>query len=1358
MIDTTIIDKIIIGRVEPHIYAFSTNTIPDYLKVGDTYRPVFERLAEWKKYFPNLEKQFEGSAKINDDVYFRDMAVHSYLEGKGRRRLSADELDEGIYYSREFFKDATPADVGEAIEDIRGDYAAKSQRYQFYNAQQRLPEMQTFERTDNYPLRPNQKEVVKNFKNAVKNGRTNLLMYAVMRFGKSFTAMCCAVEIGAKLVVVVSAKADVKLEWKKTVESHKKFEGYKFFTSNDLKRDQNKISETLSGGEKVVCFLTLQDLQGEKVKERHKEIFERQIDLLLVDESHYGARAEEYGKVLQGTGYKKDIKYAGDQDDFVETEEADKIVKVLKAKVTIHLSGTPYRILMGSEFKKEDIIAFFQFTDIVKAKREWDDEHILNDSCNEWDNPYYGFPQMVRFAFNPSEAARKRLEELKKNRITYAFSALFEPRSIKKNKEGLHKKFKYEQEVLELFEVIDGSKDDEELFGFLNYDKIKQGNMCKHIVVVLPYCASCDALEQLIKDNYDRFKNLNEYEIINISGVENNKRYKKTADVKKAIRVCEQKGKRTITLTVNRMLTGSTVPEWDTMIYLKDTSSPQEYDQAIFRLQSQFVKTYADGEKSIKLDKKPQTLLVDLDPNRMFYMQEQKSLIYNVNVDKGGNTELSERIRNELEISPIITINKGKVERVEANDILTAVSDYQKNKGIKEEALEIPVDMGILEDAFIRGIIERENEIGSKAGIATPAHTVADDDGGSDLDIPEPNGDDAAAEESSQAEKKKDNKGKLEEASLSKKIQSYYARILLYSFITEDKVISLADIIASLDTEDNGRIARNVGLNKKVLSLINQKINKFILNKLDYKIKDLNDLSHEENMTAEERTSVAVSKFGKLGEAIVVTPANICEQMVALLPDECFKSVAANGTKFLDIAGTAGEFAIALAERMKKLGIEQSVIANAIYTIPKSKLCYELIRKVYQMSGLNVHNIANFNAEDLLQIKKKKKIDYDKIDDLITQNKPFYEIKLTDIPVKGEQKVKFSAVVGNPPYQEEREQSGKITNKQNPRTNIFQYFQQIALDLTSAYSVFIYPAIRWIHQSGKGVRDFGKWFINLPALKSLYIYTDSKSIFQGIDIPDGLSIVLTDNKKTTHGFNYHYFENESEVTCFSDNPGDDLLILNPLNQSIVSKIRCFVHEHNLRYLHDGIFSRTLFGIESNFIEKNKSVVKPYDRNCEVDYSRYSKVLANDKAGPAGRSLWFIVPSEMIKFGKDYLNEWQVVVSSAHPGGQDGRDNQLEIIDNHSAFGRSRVALKSFKTEREALNFAKYMQSLFIKYALLLTDEALSSLGKYVPDIIDYSDDNAIINFNKDIDLQLYSLLDLKDSEVSYIKKMIKPME
>ena len=63
-----ILDRLIVGRVTPHIYAFTTNTVPNYLKVGDTYRPVSVRLHEWETYFPELTKQVEGEATINRDV------------------------------------------------------------------------------------------------------------------------------------------------------------------------------------------------------------------------------------------------------------------------------------------------------------------------------------------------------------------------------------------------------------------------------------------------------------------------------------------------------------------------------------------------------------------------------------------------------------------------------------------------------------------------------------------------------------------------------------------------------------------------------------------------------------------------------------------------------------------------------------------------------------------------------------------------------------------------------------------------------------------------------------------------------------------------------------------------------------------------------------------------------------------------------------------------------------------------------------------------------------------------------------------------------------------------------------------
>ena len=391
-----LLDAIIVGRVKPHIYAFTTNTIPNYLKVGDTYRPVSVRLQEWMKYFPNLQKEYEELATIDDNIFFRDYSVHSFLEKDlGKHRLLPNEYP-NIYYSNEFFKDVKPNQVAAAIADIRENYYQNRGKYTYYDSNTQLPKEYSYASSGFWKPRPNQQATIDKFVTAVKAGRTNLLMYAVMRFGKSFTSLCCAKEIGAKVVLVVSAKADVREEWKKTVQSADNFnDDYVFIASNELLGEPTKISSSLLNGKGVVVFLTLQDLQGDDIKDKHQDIFGKQIDLLIVDETHYGARAENYGKILKNANYVKDVKEKHADDDFIELSEAEEQLKSLSVKVTLHLSGTPYRILMGSEFQKEDIIAFYQFSDIVKDQEEWDQQNLLEDTkdIKEWDNPYYGFPQ-----------------------------------------------------------------------------------------------------------------------------------------------------------------------------------------------------------------------------------------------------------------------------------------------------------------------------------------------------------------------------------------------------------------------------------------------------------------------------------------------------------------------------------------------------------------------------------------------------------------------------------------------------------------------------------------------------------------------------------------------------------------------------------------------------------------------------------------------------------------------------------------------------------------------------------------------------------------------------------------------------
>lgn len=55
---------------------------------------------------------------------------------------------------------------------------------------------------------------------------------------------------------------------------------------------------------------------------------------------------------------------------------------------------------------------------------------------------------------------------------------------------------------------------------------------------------------------------------------------------------------------------------------------------------------------------------------------------------------------------------------------------------------------------------------------------------------------------------------------------------------------------------------------------------------------------------------------------------------------------------------------------------------------------------------------------------------------------------------------------------------------------------------------------------------------------------------------------------------------------------------------------------------------------------------------------------------------------------------------------------------------------------------------------LMTDEALTSLGKKVPDIMDYSSENKLVDFTKNLDQQLFDLVGLSDEEVAYIVSVV----
>lgn len=1309
-IDTEILNNLIFGRVEPQIYAFTTETIPNYLKVGDTYRPIEKRLNEWRKYFPNLEKKYQENAKVDDEIFFRDFSIHKYLEDNAERvRLLPNTISSIPYYSNEFFKDATTNDLDNAISDIKESYDNKNNvsKYNFYKFEDRpVTIIHTYQRIESFTPRPNQQETIDKFKEAIKNKRNNLLMYAVMRFGKSFTSMCCAVEMNARVVLIVSAKADVKEEWKKTVESHINFDNFDFLDSDSLLKSDTIIEEKIESNKKIALFLTLQDLQGDLVKIKHRQVFENQIDLLLIDETHFAARAENYGKVLKGFS-KEELKSEEKLSD--ETlEKLDQNAKKINSKVRIHLSGTPYRILMNSEFTDEDIIAFYQFTNIAEDQKRWDDEHLIKDEVKEWDNPYYGFPQMIRFAFNPNESSRKKIEDLKKSGFTHAFSELLRPISILKDDiKELHKKFTYEKEVLDLFKVIDGSKDDNDLLGFLDYDKLKNGKMCRHIVCVLPYRASCDALEELIRTN--QFKNLNSYNIINISGVSVKNKKDSTLSVISKISKYESENKKTLTLTVNRMLTGSTVPQWDTMLYLKDTASPQEYDQAIFRLQSQFIKVLEEPDGDVvKYNMKPQTLLVDFNPSRMFKMQEQKSQIYNANVESNGNNKLEERIQRELEISPIVVINKNKMVQVEPTDILDEVRRYSSNKSVSDEALSISVDYSLLDIEAIKAVIDKQAKIGSKQGLEFKS---SKGDGG-DLDIDSENNnksEEGASTKNSKSDKTPDYKAKF---------AMYYARILFLAFLTDSKVMSLNEIISVIRTDkDNQRIASNLDLELQTLILFQKHLNPFILSELDYKIYNINSLANDFLVSPIDRASNAMKRFMRLSESEVVTPELVAEQLINIIP----KNSINKKTKILDIASKQGEFVYAV---YKKFGKE---VADNFHSIPTSKTAYEFTRKVYSLLNLDVKLIERSYISSDLIVENKLIID----DELMINNT----------------NMKFDAIVGNPPYQKN---DGGAQASAKP---IYNEFFNIAKQLDPTYISMIMPT-RW-YAGGKGLDSFRDQMLNDINISELHDFLKPELIFPNTNLRGGVCYLLRDknydnSQSLTKVFTYNDSLNSTLINRSLKTKGSDILIRHAVAVDILQKIKS---DKDFQSFEDYISSRKPFGLEGNIVS-DPSIFRPDKKGLTDPVLCYGK----------GMKIGYLEKNEITK-NKIWIDRYKVFAPYANNIGTELNDDNLNSfigeVNTISTETYIVIGAELELSKDSANNLIKYFSTKLVRFMHSLSkvsQHGTAKTYKFVP-FQDFKLESEI-DWSKsieEIDVQLYKKYQLTSKEVDFIENMIKPM-
>lgn len=971
--------------------------------------------------------------------------------------------------------------------------------------------------------------------------------------------------------------------------------------------------------------------------------------MLIVDETHFGARADKYGSVLRNS---RDRSFA-EKDSLSPTlNELAASVKAFDVDVTLHLSGTPYRILMGDEFKPEDIIAFCQFSDIVDAKEAWNRENLSRDDVEEWSNPYFGFPQMIRFAFNPNASIRQKIRDMKQAGVSASISTFFKPKSLNAEKNGDHRVFVFEKEVLDFLRVIDGTASDDAILGFLDYDRIKNGKMCRHMVFVLPYCASCDALAALLEKRKGEFKNLSTYRVLNISGHDMEKRYETTSGVKKAVEEYELSDQKTITLTVNRMLTGSTVPEWDTMLYLKDGSSPQEYDQAVFRLQNKYVVDLRSVDKTgqvsiVKYDKKPQTLLVDFDVDRMFRLQELKSQIYNLNSDNNGNQKLAARIQRELEISPIIILNKGKLERATATNIMDAVRNYSASRSIADEAADIRSDVELLSDETLLSEIREISPIDAKQGLEIKP---IEEDAADGFEIPSVSP--VAPATGTQASDDSDDVDDV-----SKRLAAYFARILIFAFLSETRLRNLEEVIEAIVSGENAnrRIAKNVGLKIGVLKLIAEKSNPFTLRDLDYRIDNINTLDRDSALDPIERVGVAMRKFDRISDTEIRTPDVYMEDLVGMLSEDVLRM----SSGILDFASVQGVAALKLCAKYPWLDRDR------IYALPTSSVAYELTRKVYKILGIPEPNVLKFKSNDLL----------DHSEDCIA------ELRSHGIDV----------VVGTPPFGA-RAGGGRGDGR---KSEYESYFNAARVDVNARWICMLTKATWYCGEKGQDVDDFRAQLLTENECERhvvrLHDYPDPDAYASfASTLRGGVSLFLWDREydgicTVVNRINHKDYEMTRPLCFRYKGTSCELFIRWNAGLPILQKVL----DKDCVFLDGSMCRRNPFGLAEKDCKKlskrctKKSSIKVYQAKGKIEYIAPDKI-SNDPNG--------------------LLNQWKVLIAKASPGEDKIPHRVISspiVAEPMSITAFSHYLIGGVNSELEANNLAAYMKTRFFRFMVNL---------------------------------------------------------
>lgn len=445
------------------------------------------------------------------------------------------------------------------------------------------------------------------------------LWNAKMRFGKTFAAYQLANKLGARRVLVVTFKPAVEDAWQTDLESHVDFDGWQY-----LSRSSGSDPTQIDPKKPVVYFGSFQDLLGRdqtgNIKPKNEWLHVVNWDLVVFDEYHFGAWRDTAKELFEGEDEsvaKKEIRreYTAElgtvNEDLTEFSENEVEFLPITTRAYLYLSGTPFRALATGEFIEEQIFNW-TYTDEQRAKQEFAEQRP-----DEW-NPYGALPQMRLLTYRmPDEllaiASAGEFDEFDLNEFFAATGAGAGA--------GAGAEFKHRTEVQKWLDIIRGS------YAPTQVDNLKLGSQrppfpysdvrllpyLQHSFWFLPKVASCHAMANLLAEKHNTF--WHDYTVLTVAGTAAGVGLDALPPVRTAIGGGFET--KTITLSCGKLTTGVTVPQWSSMLMLRNLKSPETYFQAAFRVQSPWSIKNPNGDNPGEEEVlKPACFVFDFAPTR----------------------------------------------------------------------------------------------------------------------------------------------------------------------------------------------------------------------------------------------------------------------------------------------------------------------------------------------------------------------------------------------------------------------------------------------------------------------------------------------------------------------------------------------------------------------------------------------------------------------------------------------------------------------------------------------------------------------------------------------------------------------